>query len=159
MGARLVKSNFFPKENEPIEAIIKMPEEKRSIIHGVVKDWKSNPVKDVVVKLFEVINPGPNCTLKPITHTFTDECGQFLFGPIWSNKKYSIKVWFNDVKIRQLIITPDCDEPYDADHDHVHNKPYERDTDRNPYQNQEYGPNKRSYRKDDFTEYDDYDDR
>lgn len=155
MGARLVKFDFFPKENEQIEAIIKVPEEKRSVIHGVVKDCKNKIVKDAVVKLFEVINPGPNCTLKPITHTFTDECGQFLFGPICPNKKYAIKVWFNDVKIRELVITPDCDEPCDEDHD----KPHDREVERSPYQNQEYEPNKRAYRKDDFAEYDDYDDR
>ncbi|SHH00168.1 hypothetical protein [Tepidibacter thalassicus] len=108
MGARLVKFSFTPEENEQIEAIVKVPEEKKSVIHGIVKDYKGKIVKDAVVKLFEVINPP--CKFKPLTHTFTDECGQFLFGPLCPNKQYVIKVWFNDVKIKQLIIEPDCDK-------------------------------------------------
>jgi hypothetical protein len=108
MGARLVKFDIIPKENEQIEAIVKVPEEKRSVIHGVVKDWKGNVVKDAVVKLFEVTGNAKSPVLKPVTHTFTDECGQFIFGPLCPNKKYTVKVWFNDVKIRDLVIAPDC---------------------------------------------------
>lgn len=110
MGARLVKFDFIPKENEQIEAIVKVPEEKRSVIHGIVKDWKDNVVKDAVVKLFEVVGKGNSCSLKPIAHTFTDECGQFLFGPLCANKKYTIKVWFNEARTRELIVTPEGDK-------------------------------------------------
>lgn len=108
MGARLVKFGFKPRENEQIEAVVKVGEEKRSVIHGIVKDYKGKVVKDAVVKLFEVVYPP--CGLKPITHAFTDECGQFIFGPLCPNKNYVVKVWFNDVKIRELIIEPDCDD-------------------------------------------------
>lgn len=109
MGSRLVKYEFSPKENEQIEAVIKVPEEKRSVIHGVVIDCKNRPIRDAVVKLLEVI-PGNPCRMKPLTHTFTDSCGQFLFGPLHFNKKYALKVWYSDIKIRELIISPDCDE-------------------------------------------------
>lgn len=117
MGSRLVKFSFTPGENEQIEAVIKVPEERRSIIHGIVKDHKNRNVKDAVVKLFEVLNPQEECRLKPITHAFTDECGQFLFGPLIACKQYVIKVWINNVKIRELIIRPDdgnkpCDDNY-----------------------------------------------
>jgi hypothetical protein len=110
MGARLVKFDFCPKENEQIDAVIKVPEEKRGVIHGIVKDWKDKLVKDAVVKLFEVISKGNSYNLKPIAHTFTDDLGQFLFGPLCPNKKYAIKIWFNDTKIRELIVTPDDDK-------------------------------------------------
>lgn len=105
MGSRLVKFNFTPEENEQIEAVIKVEKEFRSVIHGIVQDHRGKTVKDAVVKLFELI--APPCKLKPLTHTFTDECGQFLFGPLYPNKNYVIKVWIDDIKIRQLIVTPD----------------------------------------------------
>jgi hypothetical protein len=109
MGSRLVKFSFTPGENEQIEAVVKVPEERRSIIHGTVKDHKNRNVKDAVVKLFEVSGPNEECRLKPITHTFTDDCGQFLFGPLIACKQYVIKVWINNIKIRELIIKPDDD--------------------------------------------------
>ncbi|MBF8984562.1 carboxypeptidase regulatory-like domain-containing protein [Lutibacter sp. B2] len=112
MGARLVKFSFKPEENEQIEAIVQVPKEPRSVIDGVVKDWNGRVVKDAVVKLFEVINPP--CELKPLTHTFTDESGQFLFGPLSPKKRYVIKVWINDIKIRNLLIEPDVDDPLDC---------------------------------------------
>lgn len=107
MGSRLVRFAFTPEKNEQLEALIKLPEEPRSIIHGIVKNHKNKLVKDAVVKLFELKNASNPCALKPITHTFTDECGQFLFGPLAPNKQYVIKVWVDDIKIRQLIINPD----------------------------------------------------
>jgi len=112
MGYKLVKFNVVPGENEQIDAIIKVPREPRSIIHGVVLDELNRPAKDAVVKLFKMKKcDDPRC-LEPITHTFTDDCGQFLFGPLCPNVKYVIKVWINHVKTRELIIKPDgCDNP------------------------------------------------
>lgn len=142
MGARLVKFDFVPKENEQIEAIVRIPEEKRSVIHGVVKDWRNKVVKDAVVKLFEVVGSGGPNALKPLTHTFTDEYGQFLFGPLCAYKKYVIKVWFDDVRIRELVITPDNEDDCDDDNyyeDDCDNKygnkkedPYEKSRERRP---------------------------
>lgn len=116
MGYRLVKFDVIPKENEQLEITVKLPEEPRSVIHGVVKDCKDRPIKDAVVKLFELIDPHNPCDLKPLTHTFTDECGQFIFGPLWPKKKYIIKVWHDHVKIRPFVIKPDpCSEPCDCE--------------------------------------------
>jgi hypothetical protein len=100
-----------PKENEQLELTVKLPKEPRSVIHGVVKDCDERPIKDAVVKLFEIVNPCDPCSLRPLTHAFTDECGQFIFGPLCPNKKYVIKVWHDHVKITPIIIKPDkCDE-------------------------------------------------
>lgn len=118
MGHRLVSFNFVPDKNEQIDAIIKVPMEPRSVIHGIVKNYKNELVKDAVVKLFKVRGSNP-CDLEPITHTFTDECGQFLFGPLYPNQKYVIKVWIESIKIRQLIIRPDKVYEYDDDTDVV----------------------------------------
>ena len=111
MGYKLINFEFVPDENEQIHAIVKVPKESRSVIHGIVKDCNNKIVKDAVVKLFKMVDPRkPHC-LEPITHTFTDECGQFLFGPLCPHVKYVIKVWINHVKIRELIVKPgECDD-------------------------------------------------
>ena len=110
MGSRSVSFSFTPGENEQIETCIVIPEERRSIIHGIVKDPCNKVIKDAVVKLYEKIKHCNDFILKPITHTFTDECGQFVFGPLVPCKCYVIKVWVNDVKIRELVIHPDKDD-------------------------------------------------
>jgi hypothetical protein len=108
LGYKLIHFGFKPEENEQIETIVKMPEEPRSIIHGKVMDNCDKPIKDAVVKLFELPDPECPCDLTPLTHTFTDECGQFIFGPLTPYKHYVIKVWYDDVKVRYL---PPC--PWD----------------------------------------------
>lgn len=110
MGNRLVKFEFTPGENEQVEACIIIPKETRSIITGVVKNHKNHIIRDAVVKLFEVVPLHDRHSLKPIAHTFTDENGNFLFGPLHSEKHYVIKVWVNDIKIRETVITPEIRE-------------------------------------------------
>lgn len=119
MGACLVKFSVHPKANDQIDAIITVPEEKRRVIHGVVKDHRGHIVKNAVVKLFEELTCTP-CSLKSITHTFTDECGQFLFGPLCPDKKYVVKIWFDNVHTDVMEITPVCDTsclPFHHHHD------------------------------------------
>lgn len=116
MGARLVKFEFCPKENEQIEATVKVPEENRSVIHGTVINCKNIPIKDAVVKLFEKIKTSCGSKLIPITHTFTDNCGEFLFGPLHPNKEYALKVWYHDVNIRKIKFNSEnCDDQNDYD--------------------------------------------
>ena len=107
MGSRTVSISFTPGENEQIETMLKVPEERRSIIHGTVKSHCNKVIEDAVVKLYECIDHHGEQLLKPLTHTFTDECGQFAFGPLWPYRNYVIKVWVNDVKIRELVMNSD----------------------------------------------------
>lgn len=123
MGYKLVHFNFVPEENEQIEAIIKVPKEPRSMIHGVVKDHCNKVVKDAIVKLFKMDNPNNPKALEPITHTFTDEHGQFMFGPLSPHVKYVIKVWINHVNTREIVINTDdhdddCDDDSCFNHSH-----------------------------------------
>jgi len=106
MGLRSVNFCFTPGENEQIETVIKMPEEKRSIIEGIVIDRKNNVVVDAIVKLYESSAPNEQKP-KSIACAFTDECGQFVFGPLEASKHYIIKVWINNVKIREMVIRPE----------------------------------------------------
>lgn len=112
MGTKITKREFVPGQNEQIETIIQLEREPRSIIHGVVKDERNRPVKDAVVKLFEMPNQANCCELIPLFHTFTDECGQFLFGPLTPGKHYVVKVWHKEVAIRKIPGIPlECKNP------------------------------------------------
>lgn len=100
MGGRLIKFEFIPGKNEMVEAKITLPEEPRSVLLGQVRDYRGHIVADAVVQLFE------KCahSLRPLSYTFTDEYGHFLFGPLCFDRSYVVKVWYDDVKIRPLTI-------------------------------------------------------
>lgn len=81
-----------PCEEKDIVVVLK-PEERRCCIHGVVKFPNMCPVEGAVVKLFKK-RPGCDpCELIPVTFTFTDKCGQFLFG-VDCEHEFVIKVFF-----------------------------------------------------------------
>jgi hypothetical protein len=135
MGYKLVKFNFVPGENEQIDAFIKVPKEPRSIIHGLVVDEHNKPLKDAVVKLYKQKNCDENKSLEPLTHTFTDDNGNFIFGPLCPDIKYTIKIWVDHVKIKELIVKPhfhDCefDKGKDeSEHEHAEKLDYDDDDD------------------------------
>jgi hypothetical protein len=89
------------KPNEEKDVCLVLEEEKRAVIHGIVKFPSGKPVKNAAVKLFKKVKKDykdlekghEDCELIPITFTFTDECGQFLFG-VESEEDYVIKVFF-----------------------------------------------------------------
>lgn len=124
MGNRLVKFEFTPCENEQLEACVIVPKEVRSVIHGIVKNHKHCVVKDAVVTLYEVISSCNKTNLKPVGHTFTDDHGQFIFGPLCPGRQYLVKVWINEIKVRPLFIAPppgnECDRECDHEQDHEH---------------------------------------
>ncbi len=77
---------------------ITLPEDNRSVIYGVVKDCCHDPVCNAVVKLIEVVNNCEKEERRPVSHTFTDENGEFVFGPLCANKFYEIVIWVDEVK-------------------------------------------------------------
>ena len=81
---------------------INLPEDNRSVIYGIIKNAYDEPVKDAVVKLIEVDKECGKEERKPVTHTFTDREGEFVFGPLCANKHYEIQVWASDVKHRKI---------------------------------------------------------
>ncbi|MDD6795494.1 MAG: carboxypeptidase regulatory-like domain-containing protein [Clostridiaceae bacterium] len=100
MSGKVAVCSVCPKENQQIEAVIKLPEERRAVIHGTVLDCNGKPVADAVVKLLQVVD---GCKLPcPLTHTFTDEFGQFLLGPLCPCKRYIIKVYKDNVRIKYM---------------------------------------------------------
>ena len=77
---------------------IVLPEDDRSVLYGVVKDCHKEPIKDAVVKLIEVDFSCGKPERKPVSHTFTDYDGEFVFGPLRPDRKYEVQIWVNKVK-------------------------------------------------------------
>lgn len=76
---------------------ITLANDNRDVIYGIVRDCFKEPVKDAVVKLVEIDFKNGKKELKPVTHTFTDDEGEFVFGPLCPGKKYAVNVWANSV--------------------------------------------------------------
>ena len=77
---------------------ITIPEDNRDVIYGVIRDCYREPVKDAVVKLVEIEYHHGKKIRKPVSHTFTDKQGEFVFGPLCPNKVYEINFWADKVK-------------------------------------------------------------
>ena len=88
---------------------ITLPEDNRDVIYGVVKNCFKEPVSDAVVKLVEVVYDCGKDERRPIGHTFTDEEGEFVFGPLCPGKKYALQIWVNDTR-KIKICTKCCHE-------------------------------------------------
>lgn len=86
---------------------ITLPEDNRNVIYGVIKDCYQEPVCDAVVKLVEVVCECGKEERKPVSHTFTDKNGEFVFGPLCPNRFYEIVIWVNEVKHVKVCTT--CD--------------------------------------------------
>ena len=78
---------------------ITLPEDTRDVIYGTIKDVFKEPIKNAVVKLIE-IDFGKDGKKKrtPVSHTFTDKHGEFVFGPLCPGKQYAIDIWVNAVR-------------------------------------------------------------
>lgn len=77
---------------------ITIPCDNREVIYGIVRDCFKEPVCDAVVKLIEVVCEHGKEERRPVSHTFTDKDGEFVFGPLCPNKVYEIQIWVNRVK-------------------------------------------------------------
>ena len=88
----------FIADGKQFDLDITLANDHRDVIYGVIRDCFKEPVKDAVVKLVEVDYKYGKKELKPVSHTFTDENGDFVFGPLCPGKKYAIQIWKDDVK-------------------------------------------------------------
>ena len=85
---------------------INLPEDNRTVIYGIIKDCYQEPVCDAVVKLVEVVCEHGMDERRPVSHTFTDKHGEFVFGPLCPGKEYAIDIWVNDV--RHFKVCAEC---------------------------------------------------
>ena len=77
---------------------ITLPEDNRDVIYGVIKNCFKEPVRDAVIKLTEIVYDCGKEERRPIGHTFTDEEGEFVFGPLCPDRHYAIQIWANTTK-------------------------------------------------------------
>lgn len=100
----IVDVDGFIAEGKQFDLDITLSNDRRNVIFGVVRDNFKEPVSDAVVKLVEVDFKFGKKEIKPVSHTFTDEEGEFVFGPLCPNKKYAIQIWKDDVKHVKICI-------------------------------------------------------
>lgn len=107
MSEQLIKFDASSMGERHIEAKIESGYDERTVIYGVVIDGDNRPVSNAVVKLILLEDPSDPRSLIPVTHSFTDEYGQFLFGPLPPNNTYLIKVWHDDIYVRKIVVKPE----------------------------------------------------
>jgi hypothetical protein len=102
----VVEVDGFIEAGKQFDIDINLPEDERNVIYGVIKDRYDNPASNAVVKLIEISYEKGEEVRKPVSHTFTDEYGEFVFGPLCPDKKYAIDIWVN--KVRHVKICAKC---------------------------------------------------
>ena len=95
----VIDVNGLISNGKQFDLDITLPEDNRDVIYGKIKNMFKEPIKDAVVKLIE-IDFGKDGKKKriPISHTFTDKYGEFVFGPLCPGREYAIDIWVNDVR-------------------------------------------------------------
>ena len=102
----IVKVDGFIEKGKQFDVEINLPEDNRNVIFGVIKDCFKDPVEDAVVKLIEVCREYGKEERKPVSHTFTDKDGEFVFGPLCPDKEYEIQFWAD--KVKHVKICAEC---------------------------------------------------
>jgi len=93
-----VEVNGFIENGKQYDVEVKVPKSNRNVIFGILKDDYGDPIEDAVVKLIEVEKTLGKEDRKPVSHTFTDENGEFVFGPLCPNRSYDLQIWVDRVK-------------------------------------------------------------
>lgn len=72
----------------------------RKVILGTVRLTNGEPVPCAVVEIFKLKNASDNAEttsdLEPIGHAITDDCGQFVLGPVYPGDKIILKIFYLD---------------------------------------------------------------
>lgn len=102
----IVKVDGFIEKGKQFDIEVNMPEDNRNVIFGVIKDCFKEPVENAVVKLIEVCREYGKEERKPVSHTFTDKDGEFVFGPLCPDKDYELQFWAD--KVKHYKICADC---------------------------------------------------
>ena len=105
----IIDVNGLISNGKQFDLDITLPEDNRDIIFGTVKNIFKEPIKNAVVKLIEIdFKKDGKKRRIPISHTFTDNEGEFVFGPLCPDKSYAIQIWVN--KVKHVKICKICDK-------------------------------------------------
>ena len=86
-----------PASHEVVNTTVSLSPEQRPALAGTVVDIHDKPVEAALVTFYRADTPGA-----PIGALYTDELGQFAFGPLDPGKLYHIKVFKRPDDIRPL---------------------------------------------------------
>ncbi len=95
---------FRPAKGEQINTVIAPSPDGRAAICGRVVDKKGAPVADALALLFK---PSEHSAPEILAAAITDSDGQFIFGPLEPETLYLVKIFKNDIKLRELEIVAD----------------------------------------------------
>jgi len=98
----IVKVDGFVSVGNQYDIDITLPEDGRGVVYGIIRDCNEDPICDAVVKLVEIERIYGKEDRKPVTHTFTDKYGEFVFGPLCKDKCYAIEIWAEKVKHHKI---------------------------------------------------------
>ena len=101
-----IKIDGFIEKGTEYDLEVTLPEDNRDLIYGVIKDCHGDPVENAAIKLIEVSLDLGEEELKPVSHTFSDKQGKFVFGPLCPDRKYSLQIWVD--KVKHVKICTDC---------------------------------------------------
>ena len=93
-----IEINGVIENGKQYDLDIKLPEDNRDVIFGIIKNQFGDPITDAVVKLIEISKNIHGIERLPVSHTFTDKHGQFVFGPLCPHKRYAVEIWVNRVE-------------------------------------------------------------
>ncbi len=100
MGFRLTRFvidvGTLPPGTQQLDEDFFLVPDDRVVVHGTVRFPDGTPASCAVVKFFCVVSgdPATTCDLDPIGHAITDDCGQFILGPLAPTAQVVIKVFF-----------------------------------------------------------------
>ena len=106
MSGRIGSCTFSTGCNQQINAVAKIENEDRCAVLGTVVNNGGRAIADAVVVLLKV---NDRCSIPtPITHTFTDRYGQFVFGPLCPNSTYMLKIYKDDITVENINLICNC---------------------------------------------------
>ena len=95
----VIDVNGLISNGKQFDLDITLPEDNRDVIYGKIKNVFKEPIQNAVVKLIEIDYKKDGKKKRiPVSHTFTDKYGEFVFGPLCPGKEYAIDIWVNDVR-------------------------------------------------------------
>lgn len=71
----IVDVDGFIETGKQFDLDLRLPEDDRNVVYGIIKDHKGKPVVDAVVKLVEVCKD----ERKPVSHTLFDDTLRIIF--------------------------------------------------------------------------------
>lgn len=89
-----------PAENELIETVVHIRPDPRPALLGSVVGTDGKPVDSALVAVYQ--SGGSEAPDVPVGSLYTDEFGQFAFGPLEPGKLYLVRVYKNGGQPRTL---------------------------------------------------------